>query len=73
MNTQEDLIRFIKSNFGYEVTMETRFEDLPDFDSLRIVEMIMEVETEYDIDIPDEDVEKLETIQDLYQIVFDYS
>ena len=34
-------------------------------DSLDLVELIMEVESEFDITIPEEDAEKISTIQDL--------
>ena len=34
-------------------------------DSLHIVEIVMEIEDEYNISIPDEDVETLETVGDL--------
>lgn len=44
-----------------EVTMETSFSDL-DADSLDIVELIMALEEEFEIEIPDEDAEKLITV-----------
>ncbi|HHX50675.1 MAG TPA: acyl carrier protein [Clostridia bacterium] len=44
-----------------EVTMETSFEDL-NADSLDVVELIMALEEEFGIEIPDEDAEKLTTV-----------
>ncbi|MZP29082.1 acyl carrier protein [Heliobacterium undosum] len=44
-----------------EVNMETSFEDL-NADSLDIVELVMALEEEFDIEIPDEDAEKIKTI-----------
>ena len=44
-----------------EITMETSFEDL-NADSLDIVELIMAMEEEFDLEIPDEDAEKLTTV-----------
>lgn len=44
-----------------EMTMETSFQDL-DADSLDVVELIMALEEEFDIEIPDEDAEKLTTV-----------
>ena len=73
MNTQEDLIRLILIEFGYTVDMETKFEDIDDFDSLRIVEMVMRVEEEYDIEIADEDMDNIHTVRDLYNLISDYS
>lgn len=43
------------------ITLETSFEDL-DADSLDIVELIMALEEEFGIEIPDEDGEKLITV-----------
>lgn len=43
------------------ITLETSFEDL-DADSLDIVELIMALEEEFGIEIPDEDGEKLTTV-----------
>ncbi len=34
-------------------------------DSLNMVEIVMKIEQEYNIEIPDEDVESLETVRDL--------
>lgn len=44
-----------------DVTMETSFEEL-NADSLDIVELIMALEEEFDLDIPDEDAEKIRTV-----------
>jgi len=38
-------------------------------DSLDAVEIIMAIETEYDIEIPDEDAEKFQTIGDIAKFV----
>ena len=38
-------------------------------DSLDTVEIVMKVEEEYDITIPDEDVEVMKTVQDLIDYV----
>ncbi|WP_206811771.1 acyl carrier protein [Paradesulfitobacterium ferrireducens] len=46
-----------------EITLETSFEEL-NADSLDIVELIMALEEEFDLDIPDEDAEKIRTIGD---------
>lgn len=44
-----------------EVTMETSFQDL-NADSLDVVELIMALEEEFELEIPDEDAEKLTTV-----------
>lgn len=46
------------------VKMEASFVDDLGADSLDIVELIMALEEEFDIEIPDEDAEKISTVGD---------
>jgi acyl carrier protein len=46
-----------------DVNPETTFEEL-NADSLDIVELIMALEEEFDLDIPDEEAEKIKTVGD---------
>lgn len=47
------------------VKMEASFIDDLGADSLDIVELVMAMEEEFGIEIPDEDAEKLKTVQDV--------
>lgn len=47
-----------------EVVPEASFIDDLGADSLDIVELVMAMEEEFDIEIPDEDAEKIQTIHD---------
>ena len=42
-------------------------------DSLDIVELIMDFEDEFDMEISDEDVEKIKTVQDIIDYIKNYS
>lgn len=44
-----------------DITLETTFEEL-NADSLDIVELIMALEEEFDMEIPDEEAEKILTV-----------
>lgn len=46
------------------VTPDAKFVDDLDADSLDVVELIMGLETEFDIEIPDEEAEKIKTVGD---------
>ena len=46
------------------VTMEASFIDDLEADSLDIVELMMALEEEFDIEIPDEDAEKITAVKD---------
>lgn len=48
-----------------EIRADSRFVDDLGADSLDIVELIMEMEEEFDIEIPDEDVENMTTVKDV--------
>ncbi|BAC13481.1 acyl carrier protein [Oceanobacillus iheyensis] len=47
-----------------KVTMEASFKDDLDADSLDVVELVMELEDEFDMEIADEDAEKINTVGD---------
>ena len=48
-----------------KVKAEASFIDDLGADSLDIVELVMAMEEEFDLEIPDEDAEKLKTVQDV--------
>jgi acyl carrier protein len=48
-----------------EVTPQASFIEDLGADSLDIVELIMALEEEYDMEIPDEDAEKIQTVDDV--------
>lgn len=52
-----------------EVTLEASFIDDLGADSLDVVELIMGLETEFDIEIPDEDAEKISTVGDAVEYI----
>ena len=47
-----------------DVAMEAKFIDDLEADSLDIVELMMALEEEFDLEIPDEDAEKIVTVGD---------
>jgi len=53
------------------VTMETNLMKDLEADSLDAVEIIMAIEDEFDIEIPDEDAEKFQNIGDIVRYVED--
>lgn len=61
----------ILSRFTWEekVKMEDNLMDDLRFDSLDCVEVIMDVEKEFDITIPDEEAEKCRIVQDVVEMV----
>ena len=52
-----------------EVTANASFVDDLGADSLDIVELVMALEEAFDIEIPDEDAEKIRTVQDAFDYI----
>ncbi len=52
-----------------EVTPEASFIEDLGADSLDIVELIMALEEAYEIEIPDEDAEKIQTVEDVISYI----
>lgn len=54
-----------------KVTMEASFRDDLDADSLDVVELVMELEDEFDLEIADEEAEKIATVGDAVEFIED--
>ncbi|QDU96000.1 acyl carrier protein [Lignipirellula cremea] len=64
-NTAERVIDIVAEQLGVEkekITPETSFVDDLGADSLDTVELVMELEEEFDINIPDDAAEKIQTV-----------
>ncbi len=55
------------------VTLETSFVNDLDADSLDIVELVMELEDAFDVSIPDEDAEKIQTVGDTVKYINEHT
>jgi acyl carrier protein len=66
--SQENVIKLIseatKINIE-DIKPETNFFDDLNLDSLDIVELMMKMEDDFNIEIPEEDAESLKTVQDV--------
>ena len=56
-----------------EITMESSFVDDLGADSLDIVELIMALEDEFDMEIPDEQAERISTVSDVVEYIRSHS
>jgi acyl carrier protein len=75
MTVTEKVKKMIVEQLGVseaEVIPEAKFIDDLGADSLDIVELIMALEDEYGIEIPDEDAEKMETVGDAIKYIEDH-
>ena len=68
----ERVKKIVVEHLGVEaaqVKEDAKFIDDLGADSLDIVELIMTMEEEFQLDIPDEDAEKLKTVEDVVKYV----
>ena len=73
-SVEERVIEIISDQLGLEkdeIQLEASFIDDLGADSLDIVEMIMTIEDEFDIEISDEDAEKIVSVQDAISYIND--
>ena len=74
MSVEEKVIEIIIDQLGVDekqVNPEASFIDDLGADSLDTVELVMALEEEFDIEIPDEDAEKIATVQDAFDYIKD--
>jgi acyl carrier protein len=67
MNLEERVAELVVEQLGVsreEAVAEAAFIDDLGADSLDIVELVMAMEEAFDVEIPDEDAEKIQTIED---------
>ena len=67
----DELRAIVAENLGVEseLTMETSFREDLEADSLDLFEMVMAVEEKYDVEIPSEELENLNTIADVIKYI----
>lgn len=72
METFEKLKKLIVEHLGVdpeEVKLEASFTQDLGADSLDVVEFIMELEDQFDLEIPDEDAEMIKTVDDVVKYI----
>lgn len=72
MSVEEKVKNIIVEQLGVDtesVTPEASFIDDLGADSLDIVELVMTMEEEFDLEIPDEDAEKIKTVNDVVNYI----
>jgi len=76
MSVEERVKKIIVEQLGAnadEVTTESAFVEDLGADSLDTVELVMAFEEEFDIEIPDEDAEKIQNVGDAVKYIDEHS
>lgn len=66
----QDFLKFIAGVMQVdpsELSGETRFKEFKKWDSLMHMRLVMEIEEEYDVEIPIEEVPTIKTLNDFYK------
>jgi acyl carrier protein len=69
---QSKLVDLLVEELGLErdnITMEAKFEEDLEVDSLGVVELLMALEDNFDVKIPDDEAEKITTVGDAVDVV----
>ncbi len=72
MSIEQQVKEIIADKLGVkieEIAPEASFVDDLGADSLDLVELIMSIEEEFDVEIPDEDAEKIATYKDALEYI----
>ena len=70
--SEAKLVDLLVDELGLErddITMEAKFEEDLDVDSLGVVELLMALEDNFDVKIPDEEAEKITTVGEAADLV----
>ena len=73
-STESKVIAIVSEQLGVEleeISRSSSFVDDLKADSLDVVELVMEFEDEFELNIPDEDAEKIQTVGDAVKYIED--
>ncbi|HCA53908.1 MAG: acyl carrier protein [Acutalibacteraceae bacterium] len=68
----EKVKKILSEQFGVEedtITLETSLIDDLDADSLDVVDLLMSIDDEFEVEVPDEEVENIKTVDDLVKYI----
>lgn len=69
----KDIVSNILGVETEDITMESSFMDDLGADSLDVVELIMDLQDEFSLEIPDEDAEKIHTVGDVVEYIKEHT
>ena len=72
----DDVKRIINEQLGIseeEITMDSSFIEDLGADSLEIIDLVMAFESEFDLEVPEEDIEEIETVGDVVTYISNHT
>ncbi len=70
-NTLEKLSVIFKNVFGQhtEINLETKREDIPEWDSISHLSLILELESEFQLGLTPDEIEKIKSVKDILNFI----
>ncbi|MBR4720728.1 MAG: acyl carrier protein [Clostridia bacterium] len=72
----ENVKKIINEQLGIsedEITMDSNFLEDLGADSLELIDLIMALESEFDLEVPEEDIEEIETVGDVVSYIKEHT
>lgn len=72
----ENVKRIINEQLGInedEISMDSNFLEDLGADSLELIDLIMALESEFDLEVPEEDIEEIETVGDVVSYIKEHT
>jgi acyl carrier protein len=66
--TLEGLVK-LRSGLKSDIASDARFKEDLDLDSLLVVDIVIDIEKQYDISLPEEDIARMATLDDAVSLV----
>lgn len=63
------IVREVLHDRDLDIALTTRFDDLPDWDSMDLVSVVVEIECRFDVQFELVEIERITTIGDLVQML----
>ena len=72
MRTENDFLNFVAGIFEVpreSISLETAYESIPEWDSVMQLRLTLEIGTEYDVEIPVDEIANIKTLGGFYKYV----
>ncbi|MBQ6908332.1 MAG: acyl carrier protein [Clostridia bacterium] len=72
----ENVKKIINEQLGInedEISMDSNFLEDLGADSLELIDLIMALESEFDLEVPEEDIEEIETVGDVVSYIKEHT
>jgi len=66
---EEEILSVIREMLGRKVSLEDKIEDIPEWDSLKYLQIVLEIEDRFKINVPMDVVMSIDNVKELVEFV----